>query len=689
MRQRDDCKYGERRRRAGAVRLVAQRRESAPFRADWNLGDRRIPRSRLITLAIVLIAIPAAPAVTTIFQITSFSNQSYPGGFSGTVGATTAWPSEMGWQGDRIDIAFACPAAPATARQYRFRILVAQHFTQTFDVAVLAGPDLDDLVEVQREFVDSQRYLIATIPAERFTPGQTNYLRIQGDGVAVGAGNPPGIAWSRWLLTRTDFPELPADFLTGQLQRASYYTANATLANGLVRDAIPYSPLAAPFHPATPDAAGFALVALAVADHFNLDPDAEARALAILSAYSGHTAGVAPARNALGCWRHWLDINTGGAAAGWPSEYTTIGSAILVSGALFAKNHFHANPTIAEYAGEMRATLHLDPVIHPSLDGRVAVATDAAGNATGWVVPWNEYMLCVSVALRESGAVRAPAIAAQWLVPANLPIRHYPSFSTENPTLTDDPGAYAPAFWVHQSHFLNADFSTAPEFEALMASQQRADRLYCGTALTQTYRYGLTAGVSPGGYFADAIFSHHFVFSPEAAGAWGDIGGLLEFAQDQPPLSNPSYRYGLVRVSSTQPAWIPTDAALVDHLFLMFGIAEYLDPRFFKQRQAFQTDADADGIADAFDNCPGRWNPQQDDDDGDGVGDACNCHAPPADFDGDGDVDLRDIARWQALPAGAERWLCLDSDGDHSVSGAERLAIVDCLRGPDMPADCE
>lgn len=658
-------------------------------RRGRELADRLRVFGIPAVLAILLACAPAAHAVTTIFQVTSFSNQPYAGGFSGIVGTTAVWPSEMGWQGDRIDIAFACPSAPATARQYRFRILIAQQFTQEFDVAILAGPSLADLVEVEREYVDSQRMLIATIPADRFTPGQTNYLRIQGHGVAVGTGNPAGIAWTRWLLTRTDFADPVDAFLVGQLQRLTYYTTSATLANGLVRDAIPYSTAGTPFHAATPDAAGFALVALAVADHFGILTDAETRTQAILSAYSGHTQGITPARNALGHWRHWLDINTGGPAAGWPTEYTTIGSAILVSGALFAKNHFSQNPTIAAYAEEMRSTLHLDPAIHPSLDGRVAVATDIAGNATGYLVPWNEYMLCVSVALRESGATRAPGVAARWLEPANLPKRFYPSFSTDNPTLTDNPGAYAPAFWVHQSHFLNADFSSNPEFEALMESHQRADRLYCGTTLTQTYRYGLTAGVSPSGYTADAIFNHQNVFSPEAVGAWGDIGGLLEFGQDQPPFSDSRYRFGLVRVSSALPAWIPNDAALVDHLFLMFGIAEHLDPAFFRQRQAFQADSDSDGIADAFDNCPTAWNRRQEDADGDGSGDACSCNATAADFDGDADVDLRDFASWQSLPAGAERALCLDGDGSHGVTPDEWLAMLDCVDGPDVAPNCE
>jgi uncharacterized repeat protein (TIGR01451 family) len=56
-------------------------------------------------------------------------------------------------------------------------------------------------------------------------------------------------------------------------------------------------------------------------------------------------------------------------------------------------------------------------------------------------------------------------------------------------------------------------------------------------------------------------------------------------------------------------------------------------------------DADGDAVADASDNCPQDYNPQQTDTDSDGAGDACD--APPADdscdVDGDGDVDSADV----------------------------------------------
>jgi hypothetical protein len=144
------------------------------------------------------------------------------------------------------------------------------------------------------------------------------------------------------------------------------------------------------------------------------------------------------------------------------------------------------------------------------------------------------------------------------------------------------------------------------------------------------------------------------------------------------------------------PTWVPYDAGLVDHLFLMFGLMESIQPLFFKQRLPFQADADMDGIADAYDNCPTAWNPRQEDTNGDGVGDACECGVPWADADADSDVDLLDFAAWQSCPQSgappADRCLCFDRNGNHAVDGDDLASFAACLNagGPDIPAspDC-
>jgi len=68
---------------------------------------------------------------------------------------------------------------------------------------------------------------------------------------------------------------------------------------------------------------------------------------------------------------------------------------------------------------------------------------------------------------------------------------------------------------------------------------------------------------------------------------------------------------------------------------------------------SYTDDADGDGIADGFDNCPFVANPDQKDTDGDGIGDACD-----ADIDNDGVLNAKDNCPLVANPDQA------DSDGD-------------------------
>ncbi|MCH7719458.1 MAG: thrombospondin type 3 repeat-containing protein [Planctomycetes bacterium] len=338
----------------------------------------------------------------------------------------------------------------------------------------------------------------------------------------------------------------------------------------------------------------------------------------------------------------------------------------------------------------MYATTDFNAAIHDSLDGRVHAASDEdGGELFGSVVPWNEYALIVSLALRQADNTRALKIAGLWLDPAALLTISY----RDIPTLTDNPAAFAPAFWVHQQHFFSIDFAGHPDFELFLDNHRQADALYCAADLGLTYRYGLTAGVIPSGYRADRIYDHSNVYSPEAVAGWGDVDTLLEFEENQPVDSDSRFRYGLTRVSSLDPNWIPNDTALVDHLFLMFGLVESLEPQFFVQRFPFQEDGDHDGIADTYDNCPEAWNRRQEDGNGDGIGDACDCATPFADADGDGDVDLLDFGRWQLCSSTSgdvpEACLCFDRNGDHRVDALDLPDFTDCLEssGPGTPAD--
>lgn len=366
-----------------------------------------------------------------------------------------------------------------------------------------------------------------------------------------------------------------------QINRLKNYVVDAILPSGLVRDSLVLN--GSSFHPATPDAAGFALLGLSSLDHLSKLPDANQRVEDILRTYSGLKPGVTPARSADGHFIHFMNINTGApAGGGWDDSYTPIGTALLVAGAQFAANHFADNATIRSLAHQLTSSVNFNAAIHPSLDGRIFLDMTAAGGGAGGAVrPWNEFMLVESLALREANNSRALAVKHLWREVNNLPQTSFFGI----PTLTDPAEPFAPAFWVQQMHFFNGDFRHSADFQTFFTNQMLADKAYSSNVLGESLRYGLTAGVIPNGYHADRIFNHPSnVLSPEAVAAWGDMETLLHWYGDQFPTTDPRYKYGMVRQSQADPNWVPFDAGLVDHLFLLFGLVESLDPDFFKDR---------------------------------------------------------------------------------------------------------
>ena len=95
---------------------------------------------------------------------------------------------------------------------------------------------------------------------------------------------------------------------------------------------------------------------------------------------------------------------------------------------------------------------------------------------------------------------------------------------------------------------------------------------------------------------------------------------------------------------------------------------------------ARSTDFDQDGHMNAYDNCPGAYNPDQTDGDRDGKGDVCDDYLnKKGDFDNDGDVDSDDLnillADRDKTVADSACGLSCDLDGDYRITGrdAEQL----------------
>ena len=148
--------------------------------------------------------------------------------------------------------------------------------------------------------------------------------------------------------------------------------------------------------------------------------------------------------------------------------------------------------------------------------------------------------------------------------------------------------------------------------------------------------------------------------SPEAVAGWGDMDTLLQFYNAQNPNSNPSFKYGLTRVSATQPSWIPSDAGLVDHMFLLFGLVESLEPDYFKNHMFAAIapgDYNVDGVVDMNDY--NLWRSA-----------FGSTTALAADGNRDGVVNAADYAIWRDhyAPAGAAASSAVPEPGSASIA---------------------
>ena len=117
--------------------------------------------------------------------------------------------------------------------------------------------------------------------------------------------------------------------------------------------------------------------------------------------------------------------------------------------------------------------------------------------------------------------------------------------------------------------------------------------------------------------------------------------------------------------------------------------------------QAESIDSDSDGIADAVDNCPGVYNPDQADNDTDGYGDACDSNSAFAVLDtllesvtifdnatgSKNTVDINILDNWWTMrTAGDSGWLVKGCDYNKAIFTIWHMDTSGTMRGSTIPA---
>ena len=102
-----------------------------------------------------------------------------------------------------------------------------------------------------------------------------------------------------------------------------------------------------------------------------------------------------------------MDVNTG--AQAWNSEYSTIDTYILVSGALFCMKYFKSN-IITQYVMDLWNSIDFDAAIANPTSGGIYIAMNANGTGVSNALtsPYNEYMITAWLSKNSSTDPNSP-----------------------------------------------------------------------------------------------------------------------------------------------------------------------------------------------------------------------------------------------------------------------------------------
>lgn len=336
--------------------------------------------------------------------------------------------------------------------------------------------------------------------------------------------------------------------------------------------------------------AGIVLATHAINHRLGRDPKAADRALEILRMFNGKVPGIKPARHRTGFFMHFVKRTTGRGK----SEYSTIDTSILVSGALMARNIFD-DPRIRSEADELWRSIDWSAAVAEpdELSPRFYLTgAQIDGDEDRTIGMFNEYILlawfCEKHARQKAGDRKRKGILPDLLT---LPRAVYDG----RILLSNRHGNMAPSFLV-QFPFYLSELGGNELFFSYTAAQAHTDR----SANLKRYNDPSAWGVGPGctperGYSVDD-FGHNpeNVVSPRLVAGFipvmpGAADDLL--ARWKKPANRMELPFGTILPRFVPGKyWQPTRLAGIDFSSLLFGLASHhpdLGREFFAEATRF------------------------------------------------------------------------------------------------------
>lgn len=409
------------------------------------------------------------------------------------------------------------------------------------------------------------------------------------------------------MLARILFPVLVLLFFLAPIAKGQHQSLKELFRNthnvfalqrnnlGIYRDSKVFN--GADFHPASVANIGIGLIDLCIADAMEWITDGEEQVLLTLKNITGSGDTYDPDRNITGFYRHFLNMNTG--AQAWDSEYSTIDSGILTAGALFAKNYFCSNDSIALYVDLLWNTTDWSQAIANPETGAIyrEMLVNGAGKAGSESYPFNEYMLVAWLAMQQEIDLEGPAHQLwerHYISPDNLLKRSYEGIDL----LADNPNYFLSHFVVQFAYYLCHAFTRDETYILYLENARMADSLWWALETeAESYQWGHGAGSSPGdtSYVAHSLNHNPYqVYSPHIIGGFipvypagaDDLIQLYEAVGEPYALPSTGQEPILWRRSLALPGWSAREIQGIDYSSMLFGLASH--PQFLG-KDFFQT----------------------------------------------------------------------------------------------------